>query len=63
MSHETPKNMQDGSLFLGVVWSVCHLDRPNKNPIGDPDMAHLPQDNQKCPKWQTSVRMMQVLNE
>ena len=24
-------------------------------PIGDPDVAHLPYDSQKCPKRQTSV--------
>ena len=34
--------MQDGRLFLGVAWSVCHLDGPMNNPVGDPDMAHVP---------------------
>ena len=48
--------MQYAKLSLGVAWSAYCQDRPTNNPIGDPDMAHLPLDSQKCPRWQTSVR-------
>ena len=47
--------MQDSKLFLGIAWSAYHQNRPTNNPISDPDMAHLPYDSQKCPRWQTSV--------
>ena len=47
--------MQDAKLSLGVAWSAYHQDRPAENPIGDPDMTHLPYDSQKCPRWQTPV--------
>ena len=52
--------MQDAKLSLGVAWSVYHQHRPTTNPIGNPDMAHLPLDTQKYPRWQTSVTDMHV---
>ena len=47
--------MQDGKLSTCIARSVYHLERPTNNPIGDPDVVHLPYDAQKCDRWQTSV--------
>ena len=39
---KTPRNMQDAKLSLGVAWSAYCLNGPTNDPIGDPDMTHLP---------------------
>ena len=39
---KTPKNMQDGRLFLGVAWSA-YFQEPTNFPINHPDVTqHLP---------------------